>query len=146
MRMAIWRLVLGFTVAIATICPAQPASADIAIIVSKNNSVMQLTESQVADIFLGRTATFPNGGIAVPLDQVEGSPVRDEFYAKIVRKSAAQLKAHWMKRVFAGKGEPPKEAASSEAVKRQVADDPYAVGYINANMVDGTVRALLVIR
>jgi len=56
-----------------------------------------------------------------------------------------QLKAHW-KRIFAGKGEPPKEAAGSEEVKRQVSNDPYAVSYISADQVDGSVRALLVIR
>jgi hypothetical protein len=50
---------------------------------------------QMADIVVGKIARFPDGSQAVPIDQSEGTTVRDEFYSTVAGKSAAQMKAHW---------------------------------------------------
>jgi hypothetical protein len=44
--------------------------------------------------------------------------------------------------VFSGKVQPPKEAADAAAVKKAVAADPKAVGYIEKSAVDGTVKVV----
>lgn len=135
-------------VAIAAICVGgamgSVAWAEVAVVVSSKSSAGNLTAAQAADIFLGKSSTFPSGGNAVPIDQSEGSPVRDEFYTKIAGKSAAQVKAYWSKIIFSGKGQPPKEVADSAAVKKQLAENPNAVGYIDKAAVDGSVKTLLV--
>jgi ABC-type phosphate transport system substrate-binding protein len=118
-------------------------AADVVAVVSSKSSVTALSANQVADIFLGKANQFPDGRQAVPIDQAEGSPARDAFYAKVTGKSPAQMKAHWSKIIFTGRGQPPKEVANSIEAKKLVADDPKAIGYIEEGLVDGSVRVLL---
>src|SRR6202167_1400973 len=87
--------------------------ADVVAVVSSKNPLASLSKSQVADIFLGKTVRFPDGTLAVPIDQEEGSAARNEFYATFTGKSPAQLKSHWTKIIFTGRGQPPMAASSS---------------------------------
>jgi ABC-type phosphate transport system substrate-binding protein len=119
------------------------AEADVVAVVSAKSAVTTLSKSQVVDIFLGRAVRFPDGGKAVPIDQAEGSLARNEFYATFASKSAVQLKAHWSKIIFTGRGQPPKSVANSAETKKSLAADPNAIGYIERAMADGSVRVLL---
>lgn len=119
------------------------AVADMVAVVSTKNPVTALSKNQVMDIFLGKTSRFPDGSQAVPIDQVEGAAARDAFYASFASKSPAQLKAHWSKIIFTGRGQPPPEVANSVEVRKFIVDNPNAIGYIEQEMVGGSVRALL---
>ena len=55
-------------------------------------------------------------------------------------KSSAQVKAAWSRLVFSGKATPPKELASSAEVKKFVAANPDAIGYVEKSAVDATVK------
>jgi ABC-type phosphate transport system substrate-binding protein len=122
---------------------APAIAGDVVAVVSSKSSVTTLSANQVADIFLGKSNRFPDGSPAVPIDQAEGSPARDAFYAKVTGKSPAQLKAHWSKIIFTGRGQPPREVGNGAALKKLVADDPKAIGYIEQDLLDGSVRILL---
>jgi len=117
--------------------------ADVVAVVSSKSTLTELSKNQVVDIFLGRVSHFPDGEQALPIDQAEGSAARDEFYAKFAGKSAAQIKAHWAKIIFTGRGQPPEEVPNSIEVKKSVIKKPHAIGYIDKNMVDGSVKVLL---
>ncbi len=119
-----------------------PAYADVVVVVSSKSAVATLTAEQISDLFLGKAATFPGGAAATPIDQAEGAAPREEFYTKVVGKSATQVKAYWSKLIFSGKGQPPKEVADNAAVKKQLADNPGAIGYIDKSAVDGTVKVV----
>ena len=116
--------------------------ADVVAVVSASSPVTALSKDRVADIFLGKVALLPNGEQVVPIDQAEGSAARNEFYARFTGKSAAQIKAHWSKIIFTGRGQPPMEVSSSDEVKKRVAENPKAIGYIERSAVDGSVRVL----
>jgi ABC-type phosphate transport system substrate-binding protein len=123
---------------------ASMASADVVVVVSAKSPVTTaLSKNQVVDIFLGKTSRFPDGSQAVPIDQIEGSAARDEFYLKVADKSAAQLKAHWSKIIFTGRGQPPRTAPDSIEVKKIIVENPNAIGYIEQSMVDNKVKVLL---
>jgi ABC-type phosphate transport system substrate-binding protein len=119
------------------------AAADVVAVVSAKSPVTTLSKNQTVDIFLGKASRYPDGSQAVPIDQAEGSPARDEFYASYAGKSAAQVKAHWSKIIFTGRGQPPAEAANSAEVKKRIAANPNAIGYIEQSSVDGSVKVLL---
>lgn len=119
------------------------AKAETVVIVAASNSAGVLTNDQVADLFLGRVNTFPSGAPAAPVDQVEGSSVREDFYSRIANKSSAQVKSYWAKLVFTGKGQPPKEAGDNAGVKNYVAANPNALGYVDKSVVDGSVKIIL---
>jgi hypothetical protein len=99
----------------------------------------------VADIFLGQVGYFPEGGEAVALDQNVGSPLRDEFYAKVAAKTPALMKAYWTKMIFTGRGQPPKEAPNSAAIRKLVADNPTLIGYIDKPALDASVKPVLLV-
>ncbi len=119
------------------------AYADVVVIVSARNPTASLTAAQAGRIFLGKVNTFPDNGAAVPIDQAEGSTIRKEFYSKVVHKSPTQLTAYWAKVIFTGNGRPPEMLESDAAVRKAVANNPSAIGYIDKSAVDRSVRVIL---
>ena len=121
---------------------ATAAAAQVVAVVSSKSPVAVLSSGQVVDIFLGKTSRFPDGSQAVPVDQVEGSAARDEFYTRFAGKAPAQVKAHWAKIIFTGRGHPPEEVPNGIELKKLLARNPLAIGYLEKSQVDGTVRVL----
>lgn len=119
------------------------AEAGVVAVVSVKSSITTLSKTQVADIFLGKSNRFPDGSSAIPIDQPEASSLREEFYNEVTGKSPAQVKAHWAKIIFTGRGQPPKVVVSSGEVKKLLSDNLLAIGYIDAAQVDSSVRVLL---
>jgi ABC-type phosphate transport system substrate-binding protein len=113
------------------------AQAETVVIVSQKNPATRMFSEQASQFFLGKSNLF------TPVDQAEGSPIRADFYRKVADKDPAQVKALWSKLVFTGKATPPKEYASSAEVKKAVAADPKAIGYIDKSAVDDTVKVIL---
>lgn len=138
--MSFFKRIQTCVVGIALVAASAAASADVVPVVSSKSQVQELSKNQVVDIFLGKASRFPNGEPAVPIDQAEGSDVRDAFYLQFANRSAAQIKAYWSKIVFTGKGEPPREVSPSEKVKRVLAANPQYIGYIERNEVDANVK------
>ncbi len=113
------------------------AHAEIVVIV--NPAAGPLTQEQVADIYLGRSNAM------TPVDQADGSPIKADFYKKTTGRDLSQVKAAWSRLVFTGKGMAPHELPDAAAVKKAVASDPKAVGYIDKAALDGTVKVALTI-
>jgi ABC-type phosphate transport system substrate-binding protein len=118
-------------------------TADVVAVVSSTSAITSLSNAQVTDIFLGKVNRFPNGTLAVPIDQVEGSQARDEFYTTYASKSPAQVKSLWAKIIFTGRGQPPKAVSNSIEVRKLLAANPQAIGYIERSAVDSTVKVLV---
>jgi ABC-type phosphate transport system substrate-binding protein len=136
----------SLTAALLCLGAGQAAAADLVVIVSSRSPVTALRADQVAAIFLGQSARFPDGAEAVPVDQRIGSPLRDEFYARVMNKTPVLLKAYWSKMVFTGRGQPPGEVPDSAAVRRKVAENPELVGYIERSALDPSVRPVMVVQ
>jgi ABC-type phosphate transport system substrate-binding protein len=117
--------------------------ADVVVVVSVKSSVTTLSKSQIVDIFLGKTSRFPDGSLAVPINQQEGIAARDQFYTDFASKSAAQLKAHWSKVIFTGRGQPPLEASSVIELKKLIVNNPNSISYIDRDAVDASVKIVL---
>ena len=129
--------ILSTLLASALVAAALPASAEIVVIVNKDNPASRMFSEQASQFFLGKSAMF------TPVDQAEGSKIRADFYQKVAEKDPAQVKAIWSKLVFTGKATPPKEFKSNAEVKKAVADDPKAIGYIDKSAVDDSVKVIL---
>ena len=116
--------------------------ADVVAVVSANSPITALDKSQVADLFLGKVSRFPDGVQAVPIDQAEGLAVRDEFYGKVLGRTAAQMKAYWSKVIFTGRGQPPPSVSNDIEMKKRISENPAAIGYIDRSLVDNSVRVV----
>lgn len=121
------------------------AAGELVVIVSTKNPVNALRVNQVADVFLAQIGSFPEGGEAVAVDQHIGSAIRDEFYSKVTAKTPPLVKAYWTKMIFTGRGQPPRELASSLAVRKAVAENPAMIGYIDRALLDESVKVVLAV-
>ncbi|MES2126264.1 MAG: hypothetical protein V4463_03245 [Pseudomonadota bacterium] len=119
---------------------AQALGAEIVVIVNPKNPATRMFSEQAAQFFIGKSTLF------TPVDHNDGSTIRNEFYTKVVGKDSAQVKAIWSKLVFTGKGTAPKEYGSSADVKKAVAADPQAIGYIEKSAVDDSVKVILTVQ
>lgn len=122
----------------ASILCTSLVQAEVVVVVGAKSTTGSLSKEQASDIFLGKATSL------TPLDQPESSSLRDDFYSKVTGKTAAQAKSYWAKLSFTGKGTPPKEAQSSTDIKKQVANNPKLIGYIEKSAVDGSVKVLFI--
>ena len=118
------------------------AHAQVAVIVNPKSAASGLSADQVASMFMGKTNSLP-GGLSQAVDLPEGNPTREHFYTKAAGKTGSQVKATWARLAFSGKATPPKEMATAADVKKFVAANPDAVGYIEKSAVDGSVKVVL---
>lgn len=113
-----------------------PALAEVVVVVNPKAPEASMTKDEVAQYFLGKSSAM------TPVDQPESAPIRAEFYKKVTDKDISQAKALWSKLVFTGKATMPKEVAGSAEVKKAVAANPKAIGYIEKSAVDATVKVV----
>jgi len=117
------------------------AVAEVAVVVHPSNAVA-LNSEAIAQIYLGRSKSFPDGKTVLPLGQLESSKVTEQFNQKVLNKSGSQIKAYWSKLVFTGKGTPPKEFSSDAEVLELVSQNPSVIGYVDKAVVNDTVKVL----
>jgi len=113
-----------------------PVYAELVIVVNPQNDIKSMSNSQAAQYFLGGSVQF------TPLEQASGSPIRLEFYKKVLEKEPPQVQAIWARIVFTGKGKPPKEYKTSEEIKKAIRENVNAIGYIEKSAVDDSVKVV----
>lgn len=124
----------GAGFAAALILASYAKAGDLVVVMGPGAAA--LTKEQVANVYLGRTKDLK------PLDLPESNPLRESFYKKATDRDLVQVKAIWSRITFSGQGRPPQEEPNAGAVKKAVAADPKAVGYINKSDVDASVKVV----
>ncbi len=133
-----------FTIFVLLFCVVLPArSEDLVVIVNNQNNSDSLSSDLIGDIYLGRTNRFPTGEPAKPIDLPKDLAITADFYSKVVRKTPAQLRAHWSRLVFTGKGRPPKRLADEAEVKAMVSENNQSIGYVSGGAADDAVKVVL---
>jgi hypothetical protein len=107
------------------------------LVVIVNSAAAGMSKEQIADVYLGRSNDL------TPIDQAASSPIYVEFYKKATGRDLAQVKAIWSRIIFTGRGLPPKQMVDSAAVKKAVAANPKAIGYIEKSAVDASIKVAL---
>jgi len=120
------------------------AWAEVVVVVSVQNPTETLSRAELSDIYLGRLNRFPNGTAVVPVDQRESSPAYTEFYRYYLEKTPTQIKAHWSKLIFTGRGQPPARVANESAMANAIAASSRAIGYLNSTIIDERLRVVVI--
>jgi ABC-type phosphate transport system substrate-binding protein len=107
------------------------------VVVIGNLAAAAMTKDEVTQFFLGKSQAMK------PLDRLSSEPIKAQFYQKLSGQDLSQVKATWSRLVFTGKATAPKELPDAAAVKKAVAADPKAIGYIEKSEVDSSVKVLL---
>jgi ABC-type phosphate transport system substrate-binding protein len=120
--------------------------AGYAVVVSAANPVASLTRDQASKLFLKKAPTWSDGREVAPVDQPEGSVVREAFTKGVLRKSVTAVKSYWQQQIFSGRGVPPTERPSDEEVLSFVRGNPAAIGYVSSTAPVGPgVRVVQVV-
>jgi ABC-type phosphate transport system substrate-binding protein len=118
---------------VAIILSGPPAAADMTIAVIGNpaSPIRTLSVSQVMSLYTGRPDSAFDSFAATPLDQPNGSSLREAFYRSVTGQNETQINAFWARLAFSGRALPPRPMSDSAAIIRKVADDVHAIGYID---------------
>ena len=130
--------------ALALVAGAAQAE-QLAVIAHPSTKAAGISTDALAQIYLDKAKSLPDGTPAEPIDQPEGTPQREKFYLDVTSKDERALKSYWSKRMFTGKGKPPQVLPNDREVKEYVARTPGAIGYVNGGAVDGSVKILLIL-
>ena len=143
MRTRFLRLVLALLVLAPTSLVGQPSRVEgrVAVIVHPERRA-ELSSEEVAQIYLRRKRFWSDGSAIVPLNLPSQVPLREHFSHLVLNQTAPRLADYWNRLYFEGIL-PPATLASTEAVRRYVASDPNAIGYVPVSEVDGSVRIIL---
>ena len=128
-------------VAMSTFISGPVRADDVVVIVNKGNA-NSVDSDFVRRIYTGALKGWPDGSPVLALDQSEGTEAREQFSNTVLRKNMANLKAIWSQNIFTGKGLPPRLASPDAEMKRIVAAEPRAIGYIWRSQLDDSVKAI----
>lgn len=118
------------------------AAAPALVVIVHPQRVETLSVQDVANIYLRKRRFWSDGTPIVPLNQDSGGAMRERFSRRVLGAASADFSSYWNEQYFHGVF-PPVALSSTAAVKRYVAADANAIGYIEADDVDGSVRVVL---
>lgn len=128
--------------AVVALTPIQ-VRADVAVIVNPANPSTQLSPQQVSDLYLGRSRNFPSGEYALVFDHLRDAPLRARFFQALSNMSPQQVNAYWSRMMFSGQVIPPPQLPDDRTVLDIVRRNTGAIGYVNPQSVDSSVRVVL---
>lgn len=134
------KLSVIIAIAFLVIAASWTAEAQISIIVAKS-SAQKAGTADLKQIFSGAKVVWPSGSKILVVDQPE-TDAGKAFYGKFVEKSFTQVRTQWMKLVLSGQASAPLKCADDASVKKAVAENPAAVGYILSSSLDATVKEI----
>lgn len=127
--------------AAGTLLGAAAYAGEVVAIGNKANT-NTVDKALVAKAYSGETRTWGDGGAIALIDQGDDNPVRADFNQSFLGKSNGNVKAMWGQLIFTGKALPPKVIDGDAEVKKAVAANRNAIGYVRPASVDDTVRVL----
>lgn len=137
------RLALG--AALMAFAPRAFANGDdFVVVVHPDNPLSSVSRDFLREAFLKRVSAWPDGEHVKPADQKPETRVRDAFSRKVLGRSVAAVKSYWQQRIFSGRGVPPPELESDQAVVAYVLLHRGGVGYVSPKADYGTAKPLVV--
>lgn len=134
-------LALAALIGALPLAAAAPEAGPIAVIVHPQRAA-SLDADELAQIYLRRRRFWDDGRAIVPLNLPAGSSLRLRFVQQVLHQPERHLADYWNRRYFDGVF-PPATLASTAAVRRYVAGDRNAIGYLPADEVDASVQVIL---
>lgn len=130
-----------FLFAIASLLGLGTAHAELVMVANPTVKFSSLSQNDLSRLFLGQTGRFPDGSVAIALNA--SGDGKGSFYRQVLQKSPEQMEKYWARMIFTGRAQPPREVSPRE-VKSVVATTPGAIGYIDSNQVDASVKVIQV--
>jgi ABC-type phosphate transport system substrate-binding protein len=114
------------------------------VVVNTANPVTALPIKEISDLFLGKTARWPDGSAVKPVDQSSVSTVRGVFTREVHGKKVDAVINYWQQIIFSGRGLPPAVKASDQEVVAYVKANAGAIGYVSPEMPTAGLKVIAV--
>ena len=114
----------------------------IVVVVNKNNPTIEMTRSQVIDLFMGRYVAFPNGTNAIPVDLKGDGKLKQEFYSSLVGMSLARVNSYWSRIKFTGRVKPSIKKSNQGETIRYISKKRNAIGYISKSHLNDNLKVI----
>lgn len=115
------------------------------VVVHPSNPATSLDAGKVADFFVRRAASWPDGTAVEPVDQRSERRVREAFSSVVHHRSAAAIQSFWQRQIFSGGAVPPPELGDDAEVLALVRDRRGAIGYVSPSAALSGVKAVDVV-
>jgi hypothetical protein len=121
---------------------ARAEGPEFRIVVHPRNPSSAASRQFLSDAFLKKTARWDDGESLRPVDLRPDADARKRFSQSVLKRSVAAIRSYWAQRIFSGRGVPPPELDSDDAVLSFVLKHRGAVGYVSAAANTGKVKVL----
>jgi ABC-type phosphate transport system substrate-binding protein len=123
---------------------ARASAPDFVVIVHPDNAVRSLSSDFLEQAFLKRRTEWDDKNPIKPVDLAADSGARARFSERVLRRSVTAVKRYWQQRIFAGRGVPPPELDSDQAVVAYVLQHRGGIGYVSGGAALGSARAVAI--
>jgi len=107
------------------------ALASLIVIGSSALKANQLSKTEIASVFLGKTNSVSGQGVQ-PYNQPDNSPMYTRFYKTIMGWDAGQVNSYWSSMVFSGEASQPPAIQNDKQAIYMVKHSNNAVAYIDS--------------
>jgi phosphate transport system substrate-binding protein len=124
---------------------AAPSKQGLAIIVNRENSIDNLSMTDLRSMFLGERSHWPNGRRITLVMMEPGQPERETLLRDVCRMSESDLRRRFLQGLLTGEVlVSPKTLSSPAGVRKFVFNVPGAIGYLRPEDVDDSVKVIRV--
>jgi ABC-type phosphate transport system substrate-binding protein len=122
---------------------AAPSKQGLAIIVNRENSIDNLSMTDLRSMFLGERSHWPNGRRITLVMMEPGQPERETLLRDVCRMSESDLRRRFLQGLLTGEVlVSPKTLSSPAGVRKFVFNVPGAIGYLRPEDVDDSVKVI----
>lgn len=114
------------------------------VIAHPDVKVNKLSQAMMRSIFLMRSTAWEDGTPVFVVTLEPSDPLHIEFCKNILGLFPYQLQQIWDRIIFTGTGQSPHYAVSTDELKQLISSTPGAIGYIDREDIDETVRLIYV--
>lgn len=123
---------------------ALDAAAEKIAVVGNDSVKDSLNLDDLKQAYLLNGIRSKSGIFIQPIDFDEESPLRDDFYRRLLGRNRAQMKSYWARIIFTGKGSPPPVVKSTKEARELLkSNDAPTIVYIKESELESKDKVLL---
>ncbi len=128
--------------ALSSDVPAETPDPDRLVLVAHPSFSGNVSADTLYRLYMGKLSQLPDGSPVTPLVAPREAKRFSVFCQEFLGRSSRQLRAHWARLLFTGKGRLPEEVHDSDVMKHRIASEPGYIGYLPMSYVDDSVMVL----
>lgn len=137
-------LLTGAALLLGPLVRRASATPEFVVIVHPDNAMRELSRDFLEQVFLKRKTEWEDHQPIKPVDQRSDNHVRERFSERVLGRSVTAVKRFWQQKIFAGRGVPPPELESDQAIVAYVLQHRGSVGYVSGQASLGPARPVAV--